>query len=96
MFPVTSRYAGVETAERVEPDGRRIRYLCRRFVPATSSSVLAEHVVVEGERLDHIAARYLEDPEQFWRICDANRALLPRELVAEVGRRLRIPDPLEG
>ena len=34
----------------------------------------------QGDRLDNIAARYLGDPEQFWRICDANGAMRPDEL----------------
>ena len=37
-------------------------------------------------------ARYLGDPEQFWRLCDANAALRPDELM-EVGRWLRITLP---
>ena len=36
-------------------------------------------------------AQYLGDPEQFWRICDANDAMRPDDLTAEVGRRLLIP-----
>ena len=43
----------------------------------------------QGDRLDNITAEYLGDPEQFWRICDANATLHPAEL-EEVGRRLRI------
>ncbi|HYJ93740.1 MAG TPA: LysM domain-containing protein, partial [Vicinamibacterales bacterium] len=55
-------------------------------------TTLQEHVVVEGERLDLIAAKYLGDSEQFWRICDANGAVRPAELEV-VGRRLRITLP---
>jgi nucleoid-associated protein YgaU len=55
--------------------------------------VLAEHMVTEGERLDQITARYLGDPEQFWRVADANNAMRPDDLTAEVGRTLRIPLP---
>ena len=36
--------------------------------------------VTEGDRLDNITARFLGDPTQFWRVCDANLALLPDEL----------------
>ncbi len=46
----------------------------------------------DGERLDLIAARYLGDPEQSWRQCDANGAVRPEEL-EEVGRRVRITLP---
>jgi hypothetical protein len=49
--------------------------------------------VTQGERLDNITARYLDDPQQFWRICDANRAMRPGDLTAGIGRRLRITLP---
>jgi len=97
MFPVTSRYYGIATEEFQEPSGRRIVYLSRRFLPpASRTTVIAEHVVTQGERLDNITALYLGDPEQFWRVCDANNAMRPAEMTAEIGRRLRIPLPQAG
>jgi hypothetical protein len=54
---------------------------------------LFEHTVTQGERLDNIAAQYLGDPEQFWRICDANAVLRPDELTDTTGRRIRITMP---
>lgn len=93
-FPPTSRYANVPTATLVTADGRMIVYLRRRFVPPADRFVLLqEHVVVEGDRLDNVTARYLGDPEQFWRVCDANAAMRPEELVEVIGRRLRITLP---
>jgi len=92
MFPVTSRYHGVETTRWEAPDGREIVHLRHRFLPkAADAVVLAEHTVTDGERLDNVAARYLGDPEVFWRLCDANKAMHPDELTAEAGRRLRVP-----
>lgn len=97
MLPVTSRYYGLDTAKYVTPAEREIVYLRRRFLPiAANGPLIAEHTVTQGERLDTITARYLGDPEQFWRVCDANRALHPRELTAQIGRRLRIPFPQGG
>ena len=94
-FASTSRYAGIETTTLETPDGRTIVYRRRRFVPPPERfDLLVEHTVADGERLDLIAAQYLGDPEQFWRICDANGALLPEDLVAEPGRRLAIPLPM--
>jgi hypothetical protein len=55
--------------------------------------LVQEHSVAEGERLDNITAQYLGDPEQFWRLCDANDAMRPEELTETVGRRLRITLP---
>lgn len=93
-FPPTSRYYGFETLEIELTDGVTIVYLKRRLLPQPESlALLEEHTVTEGERLDNITAQHLGDPEQFWRVADANGAMRPDELTAEVGRRLRITLP---
>ena len=98
MFPPTSRYHGIEYAKYEPAEGKEIAYLRRRFLPLVTSSLpfVAEHVVTQGERLDNITARYLGDPEQFWRLCDANNAMRSDELTSTVGRRLRITFPQSG
>ncbi len=94
MFPITSRYHDIESAKWTSPDGQEIIYLHRRLLPdATKLNIVSEHLVTQDERLDHISARYLGDSEQFWRLCDANNALHPEELTAEIGRRLKITLP---
>jgi hypothetical protein len=93
LFPQNSRYYGVDTYE-LEVNGRAHRVLRRRFVPAAERFGLArEHVVLEMERLDQITALHLGDPLLFWKLCDANRAMVPDELTARIGRRLRIAYP---
>lgn len=97
MFPLTSRYHGIEIAKLQTADDREVVYLRRRFVPfASAAPTLAEHTVTQGDRLDNITARYLGDPEQFWRLCDDNNAMRPDELIEKIGRRLRIPFPQGG
>ena len=97
MFPVTSRYHGIDTARYEAPDGREIAYLRRRFLPPPGEGALiAEHAVVQGDRLDNVTARYLGDPEQFWRVCDGNNAMQPQELTDAIGRLLRIQFPQTG
>ena len=92
LFPVTSRYHNIEIAKRVTADGRETVYLRRRFLPPPlGNGVLVEHSVSQDERLDNITALYLGNPELFWRLCEANNAMQPDELTAEIGRRLRIP-----
>lgn len=94
VFPFTSRYHGLETTAWEGPAGETIVYLRRRFVPSPERfALLQEHQVSEHERLDHVAAHYLGDPEQFWRICDANNALRPEELTESPGTVLRITLP---
>ncbi len=98
-FPPNSRYAGVETAQLETTEGEILVYLRRRFVPQPERfALLQEHTVVQGDRLDNVTARHLGDPEQLWRICDANRALRPDELTETIGRKLRItlPDGISG
>ena len=94
QFPPNSRYHAVEITQLVTGDGRTIAYLKRRFVaPPEAFATLQEHRVVEGQRLDQLAAQYLGDPEQSWRIADANAAFLPAELTDVPGRTLRITLP---
>lgn len=88
----TSRYAHVEKALHERPDGVRLAYLRRRFVPPPGAR-LGEHVVVEGDRPDGVAARHLGDPDQYWRLCDDNLAMHPRDLTSRVGRRLTLRLP---
>ena len=93
-FPATSRYAGLETATHTQADGTAIVYVKRRILPQGDElAVVQEHVVTEGERLDHLAAQYLGDPEQYWRICDGNNAMQPEALVSEPGQRVKITLP---
>jgi hypothetical protein len=98
MFDTTSRYAklAIKTLTVTGPDGlaRNIQYVERRFPPQSDAgATIVEHTVTQGERLDNITAKYLGDPTQFWRVCDANEALNPKELTDEVGQRIRIAIP---
>ena len=95
MFESSSRYASLPIKTQTSPqaDGQSppVRYVQRRFLPAGSAGTrLLEHLVVQGDRLDNLAAKYLGDPTQFWRIADANDALQPEELTAEIGRPIKI------
>ncbi len=94
LFPQTCRYHGTETAKLTTAEGKEIIYLKRRFLPQGNSlALIQEHAVEQEDRLDNITAKYLGDPEQFWRICDANNAMNPADMTKEIGRRLRITMP---
>jgi nucleoid-associated protein YgaU len=99
VFDPTSRYSGIETVKMTVGDDaggepRVVSYKRRRIIPSGEAlATLVEHAVVQGDRLDNLAARYLGDPEQFWRICDANNVLRPEELTEEVGRVIEIGLP---
>ena len=97
MFEPTSRYYDIETAKMTvgdDEDPRVISYKRRRIIPSGETmTTLGEHTVTQGDRLDNLAARYVGDPEQFWRICDANDVLRPEELTEEIGRIIKIGLP---
>ena len=92
LFPPSSRYYGIPTSTIVGPGGDIEIYLQRRFLPPLGSSLsLQQHIVTQGERLDQIAFTTLADPEQFWRIADANTEMNALKLTAKAGRLLQIP-----
>lgn len=94
MFEPKSRYYNLETATYTTPEGKEVAYKRRRFLPrGEEMTMLVEVAVVDGDRLDLIAARALGDAEQFWRVCDANNAMNPAELTEEPGRALRVAVP---
>jgi hypothetical protein len=91
LFAVNSRYLGIAASTLVAADGTTIAYVQRRFAPQPGQLVqLQQHAVVQGDRLDVLAAQYLGDPQLFWRICDANGAMRPEDLTSTVGTVLRI------
>ncbi|MBP5974997.1 LysM peptidoglycan-binding domain-containing protein [Brasilonema sp. CT11] len=92
MFTTNSRYYGIGIATRQTASNQTVVYVQRRFIPSSEKfEVLHKHTVTQGDRLDNITAHYLGDPEQFWRLCDANNAMHPNELTAQIGQKLRIP-----
>lgn len=93
-IPPTSRYFGLETKILERLDGTKVAYLGRRLVPSPARfATLSFHVVLQGERPDNVTARFLGDPEQFWRLADSNGVLHPNELTARIGSRIRITLP---
>lgn len=94
MFFKGSRYERVPAKDYAADDGLVIRYKALRLTPATLG--LTKHVVDEGERLDHIAYAAYRDSERFWRICDANLAIDPKDLTRDPGLVLEIPESEGG
>jgi hypothetical protein len=94
LFAPDSRYYTTPTAQFTTPDGRKVVYLQRRFIPrAAAFATISEHTVVQGDREDLLASRYLGSPLFSWRLCDANLVLDPAQLTAQVGLHLRITLP---
>jgi nucleoid-associated protein YgaU len=88
MFASNSRYISVADGVYTDVNGRQISYKLLRLTPDAPS--LQTHLVVQEDRLDLLAFDVYRDPEQFWRIADANLALRPDDLL-QVGTVLQIP-----
>jgi nucleoid-associated protein YgaU len=94
LYPNSSRYNGLNVLQHRQPDGREVAYLERRFLPDPSNFAdLTKHTIQLGDRMDNIAFKYLGDPEQYWRIADANAAMQPEDLTAIIGDQIRITLP---
>ena len=88
IFDPKSRYAKYSSAyHAVDRRGRTVLALGPALVP--SIPTLGIHRRKQGQRLDHLAAFYLQDANGFWRIASHNNVLLP-EALSEV-ERLDIP-----
>ncbi len=78
MFLPGSRYEKCERYTVTLADGRVVT-VTRLPLPA-AGALRGYHRRLAGQRLDHIAAHYLADPTAFWRLCDANDAMVPDAL----------------
>ena len=87
MFDEKSRYASTETYVVTDARGRQVPVVVPP--PAPDSSLLGIYLLKQGERLDHLAAKFLNDPAGFWRIAERNDAMLPEALSGVWG----FPDP---
>ena len=80
MFFPGSRYEKTGTYTVTKADG--IMVTVTKLPLPVQSPVLGFHRRLEGQRLDLIAAHYLNDATTFWRLCDANNAMVPDALAA--------------
>ena len=78
MFEANSRYV---TLTRYSVIDRRGRLVVVVPVPdAPDQELLGIHALRQGERIDHLAARYLNDPAGYWRIAEQNDCMLAESL----------------
>ena len=87
MFDAKSRYVNVPPYLVRDWRGRWVQIA--PAAPAPGEALLGVHVLKEGERPDHLAAKYLNDPAGYWRIAERNDVMLA-EALAEL-REIEIP-----
>jgi hypothetical protein len=98
MISSTSRYAQVQVDSlHVTRNGVPIEipFFKRRFIPPLTGQItFVQHLVKQGDRIDTITTKYLNDPTLFWRIADFNVVFKADELTETPGRNLQIALPL--
>lgn len=72
-FEKKSRYAGVNTYTVTDRRGREVTIVAVPNRP--TQETLGTHLRRQGQRLDHLAQKYLGDATSFWRICEINDAM---------------------
>jgi hypothetical protein len=98
MINSTSRYAQVGTSSlTVTRNGlpSQIQFLNRRFIPPNAGQIsFVKQTVQQGDRVDNLTAKFLNDPTVFWRIADFNVVFRADELTETPGRVIEIALPL--
>jgi hypothetical protein len=82
LFSRISRYRSLPDVVTDDARGRTVASKSLRLLPDVAGTF--QHLVAEGERLDHLGVKYYQQPRKWWRICDANPEFLsPLELIGE-------------
>lgn len=90
LFDTKSRYARQPLYATQDARGRTVNVVIPPEAPA--QSLLGYHVRRQGEKLDHLAARYLSNADGYWRIAEINDAMTA-EQISELGE---IAIPVRG
>lgn len=70
MFFKNSRYRQLPDEVTVDVKERRLPSKSSRALPDATG--IFRHTLADGDRLDHLAHKYYNQPRKWWRICDAN------------------------
>jgi hypothetical protein len=87
VFDPKSRYAAMPVYPVIDRRGRTVVVVATPGRP--EQPLLGFHRRRQGQRLDHLAFHYLEDPAGFWRICELADVMLPESLTE--AREIPIP-----
>jgi hypothetical protein len=82
MFSPFSRYRKLPDVVTTDAKGRILASKALRLLPSVSGTF--QHTVEDGDRLDHVAFKYYQQPTKWWRISDANPEFLsPQALLGK-------------
>lgn len=82
VFNNKSRYvAHASVAFTTDRRGRKVAYVTPARIPEQAE--LGSHRLRDGQRLDHLAAHYLDDPAGFWRVASHNDVMDPDAALAD-------------
>jgi hypothetical protein len=87
MFDSKSRYIKAETYVVTDMRGREVMAVAPP--PPPEQVLLGLHLLKQGERLDLLSAKYLNDPAGYWRIAEQNDVMLPEALTE--AREVEVP-----
>ena len=87
MWDPKSRYVDAETYAVTDARGRTVNVVAPP--PPPNQVLLGTHLLKQGERLDLLAALYLNDPAGYWRIAEQNDVMIPDALTE--AREIAIP-----
>lgn len=78
MFDPKSRYARARTYQVTDRLGRTVTVVA--VPPAPIQTLLGVHLRKVGQRLDHIAAKYLRDGAGAWRLAELSDVMHPQAI----------------
>ena len=90
MFDDKSRYKKQEQYTVKDRRGRTVPVVSVPAAPAPR--IIGYHLLKQGQRVDHLAFKYLDNPAGFWRIAEANDKMLPEALTEQT--EIAIPNKL--
>lgn len=88
MFDSKSRYKNQGQYIVKDSRGRSVPIVICPDAP--TQSLLGIHALKQGQRLDLLADKYINNPAGFWRICELNNVMLPEALSEQ--QEIAIPD----
>ena len=89
MFPPNSRYANLPRVTATDAEGREVTAVKLRTLGTPGGQ---DVTIAASDQLDVISDQCFGDATRFWHVADANTDLDARDLTAETGRTIKVPE----